>query len=142
MDALPLFPLVLVVLLVSDGLLVLLALYVYRRLRVVPPPAAPDPAPQIEALRQDMRGLAAALGVLGQRLARVEELLERQQERGAQASGGRGDSERRGYEIATRLAARGCSADELVELCGLGRGEAELVLRLHGPRDERQHAGS
>lgn len=37
-----------------------------------------------------------------------------------------------GYSHAIRLAQRGASADELVRDCGLNRGEAELVISLHG----------
>ncbi len=37
------------------------------------------------------------------------------------------------YHQALRLAARGASAEELVQGCGLSRGEADLVLALHRP---------
>lgn len=37
------------------------------------------------------------------------------------------------YPIAIRLAKNGASVEELMESCGLGRQEAELVKRLHGP---------
>ena len=43
----------------------------------------------------------------------------------------RTELERKSIEFATRLASRGASADELVELCGLSRGEAELLSRGH-----------
>jgi hypothetical protein len=37
------------------------------------------------------------------------------------------------YPIAIRLARSGASCEQLMESCGLGRQEAELVRRLHGP---------
>ena len=46
----------------------------------------------------------------------------------AQPVGVRTELERKSIEFATRLASRGASADELVELCGLSRGEAELLM--------------
>ncbi len=38
-----------------------------------------------------------------------------------------------GYQIAIRLAKGGASREELMSGCGLSRGEAELVQRLHSP---------
>ena len=37
-----------------------------------------------------------------------------------------------GYQVAIRLARSGASREELMSGCGLSRGEAELVHRLHG----------
>jgi hypothetical protein len=37
-----------------------------------------------------------------------------------------------GYQVAIRLARSGASREELISGCGLSRGEAELVHRLHG----------
>ena len=37
-----------------------------------------------------------------------------------------------GYQVAIRLARTGASREELMSGCGLSRGEAELVHRLHG----------
>ena len=44
------------------------------------------------------------------------------------------------YAHAIRLAQRGADVNELVESCGLARGEAELLLRVHSVR--RCQAGS
>lgn len=83
-----------------------------------------------DALRQEVRALSAALGVFGQRLSRIEEGLERRAD-AAQPAGVRSELERKSIEFATRLAGRGASAEELIELCGLSRGEADLLLRVH-----------
>lgn len=94
-----------------------------------------------EALRLDVRALSSALGVFGQRLGRIEEDLERRAE-AAQPVGVRTELERKSIEFATRLASRGASADELVELCGLSRGEAELLMRVHAkPGAKQEGAG-
>ena len=37
-----------------------------------------------------------------------------------------------GYQVAIRLARSGASREELMSGCGLSRGEAELLHRLHG----------
>lgn len=37
-------------------------------------------------------------------------------------------------DFATRLAQRGCGVEELIDLCNLGRSEAELVHALHAER--------
>lgn len=41
----------------------------------------------------------------------------------------------RHYETAIRLARTGVSRDELMESCGITRNEADLLVRLHGPRN-------
>jgi hypothetical protein len=49
------------------------------------------------------------------------------------------------YPIAIRLARNGATCEQIMESCGIGRQEAELVKRLHGPskRSSRnQHAAA
>ena len=40
----------------------------------------------------------------------------------------------RSYDIALRLARNGANREELMSTCGMSRHEAELAVRLHGPR--------
>lgn len=47
-----------------------------------------------------------------------------------------------GYEIAIRLARSGASREELICGCGLSQHEAELVWRLHAPRNGVQRLKS
>jgi len=47
-----------------------------------------------------------------------------------------------GYEIAIRLARGGASREELICGCGLSQHEAELVWRLHAPRNGMQRLKS
>jgi len=44
------------------------------------------------------------------------------------------NSTTRSYEIALRLARNGASREDLMSTCGMSRHEAELAVRLHGPR--------
>ena len=68
-----------------------------------------------EAIEQRVR----ALQDLADELARKEELLQRK-ERTTMP-----------YENAVRMARCGASVDELTRSCGLKKGEAELLVRLH-----------
>ncbi len=126
-------------LVVADVLLVALAVAVYRRLRrpTAAVPAA-DPA-VVESLAADVRdstaAVTAALAGFAQRLGRIEERLGRLEDRPAPApvvvsAPVSADNDARPYELANRLAARGVGVDELMELCGLARGEAELISRM------------
>src|SRR3569623_512070 len=64
-------------------------------------------------LRDDMQALCTGAANMGKHLATLEQKLRRVSERQDQ------------------LAQRGADVDELVAHCGLARGEAELLLRLH-----------
>ncbi len=46
------------------------------------------------------------------------------------------DAEQGPYRHAVRLAAQGASREEIMKNCGVSRGEADLLLSLHGPRDD------
>lgn len=79
-------------------------------------------------LRDVSTSLAGGLAVIG-------ELRSRQ-------DGGRREPEpvpaahaaARSYDIALRLARNGANREELMSTCGMSRHEAELAVRLHGPR--------
>jgi Flp pilus assembly protein TadB len=85
---------------------------------------------QIHSLQADMRALVSAAIGVGERVHRIEKSLKevshRQQEQidhtdpGAQA-----------YQQAIKMAQKGASAEELIEICGLTRGEADLIAMLH-----------
>lgn len=44
----------------------------------------------------------------------------------------RGDNNASAYDQAIKLVQRGADVDELINVCGLSRGEADLVIMLHG----------
>lgn len=83
-------------------------------------------------LRQDVKSVTLSLAAISERLAKLElqigQLRESSDKQGS--SLGR-DSDQKSFKIATKLALQGANVDEIVELCGLARGEAELIRMLH-----------
>ena len=86
----------------------------------------------LERLGALERAIAAAQARIGEVADQVDGRLL------AGASAGGGPS----YQVAIRLARSGASCDELVASCGLSRLEAELVRRLHGPREPSARAAA
>lgn len=41
------------------------------------------------------------------------------------------DADQKFFKVATKLALQGASVEEVMELCGLSRGEADLICMLH-----------
>ncbi len=84
------------------------------------------------SLRQDVKSVTFSLAAMNERLAKLEfqigQLRESADKQGS--SLGR-DSDQKSFKIATKLALQGANVDEIVELCGLARGEAELIRMLH-----------
>ena len=78
-----------------------------------------------EGLHEGRRGQA-----LEQRVRQLSEYQEQLMMR---------DPEEAPFHHALRLASRGASAEELVQDCGITRGEAELVLALHRPGSDPAH---
>lgn len=76
-----------------------------------------------EGLHEGRRGQA-----LEQRVRQLSEYQEQLMMR---------DPEEAPFHHALRLASRGATAEELVQDCGITRGEAELVLALHRPGSDR-----
>ena len=78
--------------------------------------------------------LLARLDALEQRLeARIDHLQQRFDSR-LQTAGAAVASAPRGYELALRLARAGTSEQEIADASGVTRQEAQLLVRLHGPR--------
>lgn len=84
------------------------------------------------SLRQELKGVTLSLAALSERLTKLElqigQLRESADKQGS--SLGR-DSDQKSFKIATKLALQGANVDEIVDLCGLARGEAELIRMLH-----------
>ena len=83
-------------------------------------------------LRQEIKGVALSLATLGERMARLEAQINQLRDQ----SGGSGlplhrDADQKFFKVATKLALQGAQVDEIMELCGLSRGEAELICMLH-----------
>lgn len=103
-----------------------------RRLRA----ANEDTAGQLRSMQQDLRALCNAAVTVGERVNRLEqqarELYGRQEELGVRQD--RIDQSSEGsasYEQAIKMARKGASVEDLVEVCGLARGEAELISMMH-----------
>ncbi|MEY4761010.1 MAG: hypothetical protein RLZZ200_866 [Pseudomonadota bacterium] len=65
--------------------------------------------------------------------ARIERLQQRLDSR-LQTAGAVASAVPRGYELALRLARTGTCEEEIADASGLSRAEAQLLVRLHGPR--------
>lgn len=132
MDTLLLYGLAITALIVSDIILVVLGVVVYRLYR-----ARRDENTQADALaplRQDLKGVSVSLSVLGERLGRLETQMGRLQERQeqqAQALPSNKEADHRAFQVATKMALQGADVEQIVNLCGLTRGEAELIRMLH-----------
>lgn len=88
------------------------------------------------AIQKDLRALCNAAVAVGQRINRAERrlqlLTERQEELGMrQERMDRGDPEAQSYNQAIKLATKGAGVDEIIDVCGLSRGEAELIAMMH-----------
>jgi len=83
----------------------------------------------LQRVQQDIQALCAGAVSVGKHLAAVDQKLKRLNERQDQLE--LRDPGQQTYGHAIRLAQRGANVDELIANCGLARGEAELLLRLH-----------
>lgn len=133
-----LYSLVIVALVVSNILLVVLGIFIYRQrskssneaVKASREEVKQDPIQQ--EVRQEVKALAASLNVLSERVIRIESRLDRVQEREPRpAPANREGGNRMPFEFAIKLALQGADVDELVNLCGLTRSEAELIRSLH-----------
>lgn len=130
----------------SDGLLTVLVVALALALTVVSVAAARQVrrlratlARQdslLRSLERDMqavwvgaKGMGDAVVSLEQRLARMTERQDRLDQR---------DPDQRTYQHAIRLTQGGAGVEELMEVCGIARNEAELIHRLHH-RDRHAH---
>ncbi len=98
-----------------------------------------SPASETEAgreelpnLHQDLKGVTLSLAALGERLMKLEVQIGQLREQG----GSPGlplnrEADQKFFKVATKMALQGASVEEVMELCGLSRGEAELICMLH-----------
>jgi biopolymer transport protein ExbB/TolQ len=82
-------------------------------------------AAESERLRNELQAiLDGAVGV-GQRVQQIESSIKRKEHREYRESG------EISVKQAIELARKGANVDELVAICGLSRGEAELLATIH-----------
>ena len=90
----------------------------------------------METLQKDLRALCQSAVQVGGRVSRLEQGLKQLQQR-QQELGMRQDKmiqpepEARNFEQAIKLAQKGASIEELMDICDLSRGEAELMSMMH-----------
>lgn len=83
-------------------------------------------------LRQDLKGITLSLAALGERLMKLEVQIGQLRDQSGQAGLPLNrDADQKFFKVATKLALQGASANEIMELCGLSRGEADLICMLH-----------
>lgn len=116
-----------IVILINSAVLVLFGFVLYRLRR--------SQVKQLQlysAIQKDLGSLCNAAVTVGEKVSRIEHQLqqvdERQEmldQRQDQISMGGGESQ--SFDQAIKLARKGAAVSELVELCGLSKGEAELL---------------
>ena len=129
-----LYAVAITVLLASNVLLVVLVGLLYRR---GAGHGQAELARQLGELNRALAPLAETLPGFDRRLDRIEAQLRRTAGRAAgdQAGApGHREGDYRAFEAAARLVAHGAGIQDLVSICGLSHGEAELVCRLYGAR--------
>lgn len=90
----------------------------------------------LSSLQNDLRALCNAAVGMGDRVNQMERRLrqvsERQEALGLrQEQLNQEDPEARAYSQAIKMAHKGANVDDLIDVCGLSRGEAELVAMMH-----------
>ena len=84
---------------------------------------------EVQRLRDDLGALCSGAVGVSERVARIEQRLQRVSERQEQMESSTPESQP--YDKAVELARKGATADELVAKCGLTKGEADLVVMMH-----------
>ena len=83
----------------------------------------------LQRIQKDIHALCAGAINLGKHMDGLEQRIRRLAERQDQLE--LRDPMEQTYAHAIRLAQKGVDVNDLVENCGLARGEAELLLRIH-----------
>jgi len=93
---------------------------------------------QLDLIQGELHGLAESVAILTGRLEALNDKVATT----AHAAPAPGVSGQRVYENAIRLAQRGLSSEDLASQCGLSGNEADLLVRLHGRKEDslRTHA--
>jgi len=90
-------------------------------------------------LQSDVHALCAGAVNMGNYISALEQKIRRQTERLEQSN--MRDPVQQTYTHAIRLAQQGVEVSALMESCGLARGEAELLLRLHRAQGHQAVSG-
>jgi len=85
---------------------------------------------ELDVLRSDLAGMCRASRGAGDHLLRLEARVHRLTERQNQSE--LRTASDRPYTQAIELVRQGAAVEDLIQRCGLTRGEAELIQMLHG----------
>jgi len=90
----------------------------------------------IDDLHRNFNGLCSGSVGVGKRISRLESRTRQQADRQLRLEDKAPDLQN--YGNAARLANKGADMEELVDYCGLSRGEAELILFLNSQQQQQQ----
>lgn len=91
---------------------------------------------QLQSLDSDLRAFFSASSGVDKRLARMEKKVKIQNERQDKLE--LHEPNLQAYGQAAKMVRKGADADELVDTCGLSRGEAELIMFLNAEKSMHQ----
>lgn len=91
---------------------------------------------QLQSQANDLRAMFSASRGVDKRLARIEKKVKIQNERQDKLE--LHEPNLQAYGQAARMVRKGADADELVDTCGLSRGEAELIMFLNAEQGLQQ----
>lgn len=86
---------------------------------------------ELEQLRGELRAMTNSAAGVGRKLAELELRVARLIDASHEPSLAQTTSAEKPYQMAAKLMQRGADIEELMTVCGLTRGEAELLASLH-----------
>lgn len=84
----------------------------------------------IETMQADIHALCSGAAGIGERVSRIDERLRRTSERQEQLEMHKGADDRT-YAQAIRMVQSGSSIQDVMNICDISRGEAELIMMMH-----------
>lgn len=118
-----------IALIFSNILLIVMGFMIARRYSDAP---SQESKQEESSLNQELKGISLSLAALSERLVKLEiQIGQLRDQAGHQPLPFSREAEQKSFKVATKLALQGASVEEIVELCGLARGEAELICMLH-----------
>lgn len=93
-------------------------------------------ADEISALRGELEAMLSGSRGVGEKLRHIEGQIRQQNDKQHQL--GRQGPDANSMKQAIELARKGATTEELISICGLSHGEAELLVMMHRSRSEQQ----
>ena len=119
------YSLAIIAVVISDLLLIGLGMYIYRKYCESPQQDRVQDPPRQE-WNHDLKAMTVSFSTVSERLARLDYRIDRLQGRGQQGMISK-EGTLKAFEVASKLAVEGAEVEELIHICGLTRGEAELM---------------